>query len=290
MKSSFCSSVFHPNWARQAIAGIPVIFIGFPYQDTLFRLFRGWFTYEESHSILILAISLYMIWMKRQEIVRLPKRPSLCAGTAGLTAGCLLLIAGKLSFTTLIQDASLVITLGGLILLIWGPGLLKALWLPLGYFLFMFPVFSGLLSNVSLYLQRITAGIAAGLLKAVGMPVLLSAQFIELPHITLEVAKACDGINHIMALVALSIPLGIMTKKSPLKRIYLVLIAFGIGILANGLRVGLIGIWSAYKTGGSLHGPSDIFYVSFIFFFGMGLLILINNLMDRPSKRRTFRG
>ncbi|MCM8763716.1 MAG: exosortase W [Candidatus Omnitrophica bacterium] len=253
------------------------------YRDTFFRLFKGWFSYEESHGLLILGISIYFIWKKRNLLKAINPNPLLFYGAILLILGCFILVAGKLSQTHIIQDVSIIFSLFGIVLLIGGVSAFKILFLPIGYLVFMFPVFSELLSNFSIYLQQTTAIIAANLLKIFGMPVLRTAQFIELPHISLEVAQACNGINHIMALVALSIPLAILAQNSLSKKASLVIIAFIIGIMANGLRVALIGIWSAYKKNGPLHGPHDIFYVSFIFFFGMGLLLIINRWLQIRS-------
>jgi EpsI family protein len=255
------------------------------YKETFSRLFNGWFTYEESHGLLIMGISLYMIWKKRSELKKLTAKPEIFKGASLLILGCFVLVAGKLSYTHIIQDISLVFNILGLVLLFGGAAIFKTLFIPLSYLIFMFPVFSEIFGNFSIHLQQITALIAANILKFLGMPVLLSAQYIELPHIVLEVAQACNGINHIMALVALSIPLALLTHQALAKRLLLVLIAFIIGIFANGLRVTLIGLWTAYKRSGPLHGPHDIFYVTFIFFFGMGLLFIINQFLRRPGSK-----
>ena len=258
------------------------------YKETFSRVFNSWFTYEESHGLLIMGISLYMIWRKRSKLKNLIAKPEIFKGASLLILSCFILIAGKLSYTHIIQDVSVVFNILGLVLLFGGVTIFKTLFIPLSYLIFIFPVFSEIFGNFSIYLQQITALIGANLLKISGMPVLLSAQYIELPHIILEVAQACNGINHIMALVALSIPLAILSHHTLAKRLFLVLIAFMIGIFANGLRVTSIGLWTAYKKSGPLHGPHDIFYVSFIFFFGMGLLFIINQLLRRrvskPSK------
>ncbi|BBO67288.1 hypothetical protein DSCA_12180 [Desulfosarcina alkanivorans] len=60
--------------------------------------------------------------------------------------------------------------------------------------------------------------------------------------------------------------------------------AFVIGILANGLRVALIGVYALYNHGADLHGPNETLYVSFVFFFGMVVLILFNQLIKNFGK------
>lgn len=244
------------------------------YWDTFSRLLKGWFSYEESHGLLILGISIYFIWKKRDLLKKIIPNPSLVYGTILLSFSCFIFIAGKLSFTNIIQDFSLVFSILGIILLVGGSAFLKNLLMPISYLIFMFPVFSELMGNFSIYLQQTTAMIAAYLLKSIGMPVLRTAQFIELPHISLEVAQACNGINHIMALVVLSVPLAIVSHSSLFKKGLIVLIALMIGIMANGLRVALIGIWSAYKKSGPSMGLMISFMSPLFSFLGWDYYLL----------------
>lgn len=253
----------------------------FVYYSTLSWIVGTWFIYNGAHGPIILAISLYMIWTKREQIKKLEVRPNFLSGAILTSAGCLLLISGKLSSILLLQYLSLIVTLLGLIWLLWGTSYLKALWYQIGYLIFMFPVFSELLDGLSIYFQTTAAWIAFNILKLAGITVFRQGIFIELPVIILEVAKVCNGINHIIALVSLSLPLAYWTQESWVKRLVLIASAFLIGVFANGLRVAVIGILAVYNSGGPLHGPYDIFYASFIFFFGMVLLVAIATIMGK---------
>lgn len=259
----------------------------FAYYATLSSwTFKYLLSYEGSHSPVILAISLYMIWSKRKHLNNLEITPDLFRGAALTAAGCLMLIAGRLSNLLLLQYLSLIITILGLVWLIWGKRRLNVLFLPVAYIIFMFPFFSVIMDGFSIYFQLAASWIAYNLLHLTGITALRSAQFIELPNITLEVARACNGINHIMALVSLSIPLAFWSRHKWQKKIILIISAFFIGIIANGLRVAIIGFLNAYNKNIPLHGPYDAFYVSFIFFFGMALLIGLNFFMvkKRPEE------
>ena len=254
------------------ILGLSVLFA---FSEIIFRIIKGWFTFTQSYSLLIFAISIYMIWLKKDHLKELNINPSLFFGISLTVSGCMFLILGKLSSTLIIQGVALVFTLLGLVLLILGKSFFSVLFIPVGYLLLMFSLIEELLGNISIYFQNATAWIAAHLLDAFGMPVFLSNRFIELPHITLEVAKVCNGINHIVALVALAIPLAIMRQRSTWQKILYILFAFIIGLFANGLRVALIGIWTLYnKNPESIHGPFELLYVSFILVFGLALLII----------------
>lgn len=252
------------------------------YYETILRLIKGWFTFEYSPALLILAISVFMIWKKKHKLSQLAIKPNVLLGPGVTIVGCLILLSGKLTSTMLIQDASIVFTLLGLILLMLGSQYFRFFLLPLGYLLLMFSLVEELLGNISIYLQYLSALIGSSLLKLIGMPVFLKGEFIELPHITLEVAKSCSGIQHIVALVALAIPLATLTQRRLYRKFIFIVSAFLIGIFANGLRIALIGIWTIYHDDGPLHGPFDIFYVSFILGFGM-VLVILTSVFSRKS-------
>ena len=214
-----------------------------------------------------------MIWINKDCLLGLEVKPAVFYGTILTTMGCLILIFGKLSSTLIIQGFALIITLLGIILLILGVQILKILLVPVGYLILMFSIIEELLRNLSLYFQNTTAWIASKLLGAFGMPVLLNQTFIELPHISLEVAKVCSGINHLVALVALAVPLAFISRWSIFNKIIFILFAGAIGVFSNGLRVALIGVWTIYnKDMNSIHGPFELLYVSFIMLFGMSLV------------------
>ncbi len=256
------------------------------FHESISRTVLGWFTFEESHGLLIFAISLYMIWAKRETLRGLPTKPSLLMGSVILALGCLAYLSARWSSTLLLEQISLILVLLGITTLILGTAWLKILSLPISYLLFMFTAFQELLFPVSAYMQHITSWIASGLLRLTGMPVLLSANYITLPHITLVVARECNGSHHIIALLALAVPLAYFTQETWLRRSSVILAAFLVGMFANGVRVMLIGHWSVSHKTDQLHGPFNVFYASFIFFFGMLLLVGGTLLTARRARRR----
>ena len=249
------------------------------YFQTFAWIFQSWSTYNGSHGPIILAISFYILWTKRDVLKGLVAEPNLPLGLLLTVSGCLMLISGRFSSLLLLQYLSIIISLWGLVLLLGGMRWMREIWYSIGYLLFMFPIFSELLSGFSLSLQNAAAWIAFNIIAFAGTPVARSGVFLELPNITLEVARECNGINHIVALVSLAVPLAYWTLHTTGRRLILIASAFFIGVLANGLRVAIIGFLAVYKEGSDLHGPYDIFYVSFIFFFGMAFLLAISTLL-----------
>jgi len=117
------------------------------------------------------------------------------------------------------------------------------------------------------------------------MPVVLTQHFLELPHIQLDVVRECSGINHIIALMSLAIPLAYFSDIPRIVRPLLVAFSFFLGIFLNGLRVAMIGLWSVNHK--DLHGPVSTLFTSSIFFAGLVVLLLITCLPLSRGRRRT---
>ena len=155
------------------------------FSGTLLRLARGALGVEEAHIMLVAVIAVYMVWLKRRDLtgLRPSSSPSSEIGGGVLTLlGCSMLLAGKLTGTTLLQGVALVVTLLGLVLLFLGRAHLKMLWMPVVYLLFMFPLSNEILSSASIYFQLATARIASVLLGLTTMDVIREGTLLYLPH------------------------------------------------------------------------------------------------------------
>jgi EpsI family protein len=232
-------------------------------------------SYEASFGLVILAISGYMLadGLKQLRHAGVLPRPSLFLGTTVFFAGNLFFLLGSVSGTQLVQQVSLIVTLIGLCWLFLGSRYMKELWVPLAYLVFALPVFGDLLLRFSLHLQNAAAWVAAACFVVTGMPFVRHGQILELPHITLEIARECNGVNHIVALMSLAVPLSYLSRASVFRKIFVTIFAFFLGIALNGIRVAMIGWWSVGHHG--LHGPVSMLFVSFIFFAGFLILALL---------------
>jgi EpsI family protein len=254
------------------------------YWGTAVGMVRGWSRPYFSHGLLILVVAVYLIWMSREKMRTILIKPAAVPGVLVILAGCFLLVIGKLSSTMALQVISLMVTLSGLVWLMVGSRFLKILSIPLIYLLFMIPVFEELFNGLLIYLQKATSGIAAFVLTVFGISVIREGTFLYLPEATLEVARGCSGINQIVALTALTIPLAFLMGGSRIKKVSLVLAAPVIGLFANGMRVALIGLWIRGYPDAPLHGPFDVLLSSFVFVTGV-LIILPISGVGKGEKR-----
>jgi EpsI family protein len=236
-------------------------------------MMKVWSRPDYSHGFLIPFISLYLIWFKREKLRELPVLPNYAGGAALLILGSSALILGTIGSVAIVQLASVIVMITGLILLLLGTGYLRALSLPVAYLVFSVPILDLIYFKISYPLQLFFSKSASLLLTQCNVPVFQHAQYIELPSVMLEVAPECSGINFLVSFLAIGIPLAYFTQKSLLRRISLVVFAVFCCISANLLRIFLIGFWS-YHGGEFVHGPFHIFVGAFIGVVGYIFLFL----------------
>jgi len=255
-----------PSTFIVVVAGLFVI-LYLPIFSALVKMW--WGSDDYNHGFLVPIVSLYFVWMKRDQLRLAPIRPSYLGGLPVIILSSALLLMGKLGSATLLQELSLPVMIAGLLLLLAGAGWLKLLALPIGYLLFMIKLFGEGDDRFHWPFQLIAANIGVWLLHLMGFPAYQHDQFIELPRVTLEVASACSGVRFLMSIIAIGIPLAILTQSTWPRRICLVLFGVLIAILANGFRVALIGIWTYYHgTNGDVHGPLHILQGVFVSWIG----------------------
>lgn len=270
---------------RLAVAAIALLFFVcyFGVFGSLVRQFLSNDVYM--HGFLIPFISCYLIVLQRDKIRQARIRPNLFLGIPVLAAGLLLLVAGGLGGVLILQEFSLLVTISGLVLLMFGEKVLRPTWFGIAYLLFMIPAWEILTNPVQFPFQLITTNIVVKILEFVGIPIFQNGIYIELPKITLEVARECSGVNYLIAVLAVGLPLSYIYISKWHIRIALVVGAVGIAILSNGLRVLVVSLF-AYKSilgyNQDIHGPMHLFQALFVSAIGfIAIFIGVSLLKDR---------
>jgi len=266
---------------------ILILVFSFVYLVPISLIFRNPFSHHFSHGILILGISAYMVWTKKDRLRQAEIRPGLIMGSFVALIASITMTAGAFSGTPLLEGISLVIGIFGMVWLLFGSSIIRIVAIPISFLIFLFPIFDKLFRGYTDHLQPIAAFIGSVLLQMTGMPILQHGKLIQLPHIALAVGEACSGVNHMIALMTLGVFLGYVTETRWFTKLILVVMALVVGIIANGIRVALIGIWTKYFGVQSFHGPFDIFYSSFVFFVGLVAIILVRFVLLKHNREKT---
>ena len=263
-----------PAHALQLGQAVVVVFLYlFFFAPLVPDLVREWYEHENfTYGFLIPFIVLYLLWQERGALRAVPLSPTPW-GAVSLLATLLVGFAGRVIGDVFTMRVAMVLTLGSLIHLFMGTRYLKALLFPLAYLLLMVPPPYLVVKEVSYHLRMLDAAIAEKALQAVGVPVYRDSYFLHLPNVSLEVADVCSGVASLFALLALGM---IYVHSLPVGRGSKALVMLGalvFPIVANLLRIFLVG-FTVYYYGPVMLGA---FFHQFTgtFTFGIALLLLI---------------
>ena len=285
---------------------IVIAAIVFSYATVLAKLGRDWWDDPNySHGLLIPFIIIYMLWLERERLGRLPKRSSALWGGAAVVCALVGLWMGTAGAELFVQRMSLVLMIVGIVLYFWGFSVLRFAFVPLLLLVLAIPIPTIVFNKVAFPLQLFASQCAVWAMRLFNIPVLREGNVIELMPLgstqtkKLEVVEACSGIRSLMTLVTLAVVFAYFTypsKKnerdgatdSVLNRIkqdgfwrsiMLILAEVPIAILTNAMRVSGTGVLSRYYgtevADGFFHSFSGwvVYIVAFLLLFAVGWLL-----------------
>ncbi len=229
-------------WAKIAVAGALFALVNFWQIEILWARWRAdpnW-----SHGFIIPLFSLYLLYVRRGEILSAPRKASL----SGLPLFLLGLVGSALGVfyfrTNWASHASLVLALLGLVAYVSGWGVVRVAWVPIVYLILAMPLPDALYEKIALPLQSLAAAASAKLLGLFGVQITVDALHLQVvslsgKSIPLNVEEACSGIRSMMAFVALSVAWAYITDRPWWHRLALVLAGVPVMIACNILRVAL---------------------------------------------------
>jgi EpsI family protein len=169
----------------------------------------------------------------------------------------------------------MVVTFCGLTLLLLGRAMFRALAFPIGYLIAMIPVWDLLTARVHPYFQDYSASLGVATLRALDLPVHRDGFFLYLPNVTLEVARECSGVNNLIAVLCVGIPMTHLSVGQWWKRGLILAAAVLIALLSNGARVAMVSLFAYYGirgADGDIHGPFSL--LRSLMVSGVGFLVL----------------
>jgi exosortase len=260
---------------------IIILLVGWLYYSILSRLAVQWVNDPNfSHGFFVPLFSLFVLWQTRAKIAATPVKPS-WTGAFILVFGLLVLVIGVLGAELFLSRSSLLLVICGLVVLLWGWKMFRAVLFPWAFLILMIPVPAILFNQVTFPLQLLASKLASWSLPLLGVPVLRQGNVIELPAMALEVAEACSGIRSLLSLVTLAIMYGYLLTGSIRMRVALAMAAIPIAVAANSLRIVgtglLVQYWDPEKAEGFFHAFSGWL----IFVASLAMLFLLHKVLER---------
>ena len=255
--------------SRQATALIVLALLApfLLYLGTVRSIVSVWNSSETfAHGYVILPISLWLIWRRRENFSLYPPKPwppaLLLLGVLG--AGWL---AAQLGEVQVVSQYTFVAMFPVAALALFGPRLAGSLTFPLLFLLFAVPfgeIFVG-------PLIQFTADFTVWAVRATGIPVLRSGTRFELPTGNWSVVEACSGVRYLISSITLGCLYAYLTYRSATRRALFVGLSVIVPIIANGLRAYMI-VMIGHLSGMELATGVDHIIYGWLFF---GLVMFV---------------
>ncbi len=244
-----------------------------------------------SYVVFIPIISGYLMYSSRRQILD-NRRLFLVGGVPAIFAGIFFYMtvnqySSLLNLTDQIsvQTFSVVVSwIGGFLLLV-GPKSFRLSLFPLLFLVFLVPIPTILMDNLSHLLQVASTDISYFLFRVSGTPVLREGFSIHLPRLSILIAPECSGIRATITLFVLSVLAGHLFLRTTWKKIVAVSSIFPITIIGNSIRIVVLTFMALYVNRGFIvsdnllheRGGWVLFGVDLVLFGGIVALLQRND-------------
>lgn len=192
---------------------------------------QWWNISTYNHMLLVPAIVAALVWIRRDELLKITPKAWWPGSIALAAAAGLWLLGTSLEINTISQLGA-VGALQASVAAVLGLRVALGLLFPLAYMVFLVPIGGELVPG----LQMITADIAITLTHWSGIPAAIDGIMIDTPGGLFEVAEACAGVQFLIAMVALGVLVAQSCFRSWRRRAIFLAACIVVPIVANGIR------------------------------------------------------
>jgi exosortase len=224
-----------------------------------------------AHGFFVPIMAAWLARRRRDRFNAAPQSPD-AMGILVVLAGAALYLVGVLAAELFTTRISLIVVVAGLVLALEGRARLRTMAFPIAFLLFMIPLPYILYYRLTFPLQIESSRVAAGILTAVGLPVIREGNVLHLEGYSLEVVTACSGLRSIMTLGTIGV---FLTDLIPMSRVGLVCYAALIVPVAMGANVARLAVTAGLAAiAGPETAESFLHELSGLVLFVTGVLAL----------------
>jgi exosortase D (VPLPA-CTERM-specific) len=264
-----------------AIGGL----VAFLYQHTLVVLTSYFNQPEFSHGWLIPLVTLFFLWNRREAILAERTAGSWWGVALGLLA-IVLFMVGSLSWIIRLMGISFVILLLAVGYAALGTRSMRRAWLPILFLLAALPLPGLIFVMLSTQLQLISSELGGWMLKAIGIPVFVGGNIIDLGVYKLQVAEACSGLRYLFPLGAFAFLCAWLMRAPLWMRGLVLLSAVPLTIVLNSARIAMTGVFVHYGNVELAEGFMHLFEGWVVFLIALIILFAEMWLLCRLAGNR----
>lgn len=221
-----------------------------------------------SHTLLILPILAWLVWIRRHEMALVEAR-GWWPGFLCCLLGFAICFVGRSADINLIAQLGVIVAFQGATFGVLGLRVGLILAFPLAYMFFLVPFGDEIIPP----LQYVTAEMATALTRLSGVETVADGIHIDTPAGLFIVAEECSGVKFLVAMVALGVLVAYSCFASWKRRILFLLACVIVPIVANGIRAWAT-IFIAQYVGAEAAGSFDHIVYGW-FFFGIVIALVL---------------
>ncbi|MCA9411031.1 MAG: exosortase/archaeosortase family protein [Candidatus Omnitrophica bacterium] len=246
-------------------------------------IWRAWFREDGyyTHGPLIPLVAGWMVLTNKDRLARLPIKPN-WFGLVIIVLCSLGFLASTLCHMNPPKYFIFVFYILGLMLLLFGTKITKALLLPWAFLFFMVPLPDAVIDIFTYQLRIFVTAAAVHLVDPLGWAIVKSGNYIYYPSgETLVVDDVCAGLRSLISLLALGAIFAYLSKLNPTGKLILFILSAPVAIVTNIIRIFSLVVvakfWGTKVASGTVHDFSG--YAIFVVAFG--LLYALNAILER---------
>jgi exosortase len=244
-----------PGWLKTgpianfaAFAAVIGIFL-WMYWPEFKELFEVWLKSDEySSGLLVPILGAYVIWSKRDAIFKEPFKPCYY-GLVLILFGQAIRLLGLFLWFASAQRISIIVSLWGAVLFLFGSKAFKRLVPVLIFLVLMLPFPKSVHNNIMQPLQNWATGSAVFCLETAGFDVSREGNIIHIGSSSVAVAEACNGLRMITAFFVISSLVVLLIERTWWEKVIVLASALPIGLFCNTLRLTVTAIAFTYING-----------------------------------------
>jgi exosortase len=231
-------------WAGAAFAAFartPIFWIGVAalVLPTFIQIaIQDWGTDQAAHAPIVLATAMWLFARDGGKARELASTPPAWLGALAILPWLLLYVAARITGLLEIRGIAIYGALIGILYALGGPRVLKSLWFPLLYCLFLIPIPDSVVDVLTQPVKLLISQAAVATLAALDYPVASSGVSIYIGQFELLIAAACAGLNSLISLTAIGIFYAYLQHRASWTyTAALAAVIFPIAVFANFIRV-----------------------------------------------------
>ena len=248
-----------------------------------------WASDEQGHGPIILAVTIWLVWMRRQKLIDAAhdSTPAGIGGWLTLLMALVIYFVGRLQNIVLFQMLALIPLLAGALAVTFGWRMVRICAFPLFFIVFAVPLPGPVVDMLTQPLKQAVSWVAEQILWSAGYPISRSGVILMVGQYQLLVADACAGLNSMFTLEALGLLyMNVVGHTNRLRNVLLAVLIIPMSFTANIIRV-IVLVLVTYHFGdeagqGVVHGAAGMI----LFLVALILMMMIDSVLSMLFKDR----